>query len=225
MSQYSEDQTHQLMEAFQEHGFTAAELTTLGQDSKGVLLKLKLVLIGLATFVQYCLKIALDKAFNPTEFLGKNWTVWKGLPDDSGLEGEEDCVPEPDVVDFDQVVLETYLKGKEDSVHGEERMRHARASKNQQLGGRGFLALWNNWLECKAAGKPEESILERLRRAGKIGTVIYFSGLTLRSPDGVRGVLYLCFGGGGWDWGCSWLVGHWGAGDPSIALESVKTQS
>jgi hypothetical protein len=82
--------------------------------------------------------------------------------------------------------------------------------------------LWKDWQKCKADGKPEESILEKLRRAKKIGNVIYFFGLTLRDPDGRRYVLYLYFNGVGWYWRCSWLDFRWYSGSPSVALVSVN---
>jgi len=221
MSQYLEGQTHQLLDALQEHGFTPADVTALGQNANGVLDLLKLVLLGIASIVRACLKFALDKVFNPSEFIGSDWKVWRGPTDGDGFSGDEDCVPEPDVVDFEQVVLETHLQGKETSVHGEEKMRRARAGKNQQLAGKAFLALWNNWLACKKAGKPEDSILERLRRSGKIGTVIYFFGLVLRGPHGYRYVLSLYFDGREWRWHCHWLDRDWDADDPSVSLASV----
>lgn len=163
------------------------------------------------------LKLALDKTFNP-EFIGRNWAVWRGPANGNGLEGEEYLPePEPGIVDFEQVVLETHLL-KKGSIQGEEKMRRARRSKNKQLGGSAFLALWNNWQECKRAGKPEDSILERLRKSGKIGKVIYFFGLVLRDPDGSRSVLGLFFGGREWDWYFSWLDDHWDVGNPSVSL-------
>lgn len=141
------------------------------------------------------------------------------------MTGDEDYVPEPDIVDFEQIVLETHLQGEETSIQGEEKMKRARASKNRQLGGKAFLALWNNWLSCKSAGKPKDSILEHLRRSGKIGTVVYFFGRTLRNPDGDRCVLFLCFSSGEWDWCYYWLGYYWNDGDPSVALASVLNQS
>jgi len=222
MSSYLEGQTHQLMESLERAGYTPAHVTALGQNSNGVLDQLMLVLTGVAVIVRHCLKLALPKVFNPTEFIGAGWTVWKGPADGNGLEGDEDCVPEPDVMDFEQIVLETHIQEGKTSVHGEEKMRLARAGKNQQLGGRAFLSLWKDWQKCKADGKPEESILEKLRRAKKIGNVIYFFGLTLRRPGGDRCVLCLYFGGVGWDWGDDWLGGRWDSGSPSVALVSVN---
>jgi hypothetical protein len=164
----------------------------------------------------------LDKVFSPGEFIGNGWTFWKGLADGTGLEGEEDCVAEPDVIDFEQIALDTHLKEGETSILGEEKMRRARADKTKrQLGGKAFLALRNNWKKCSAEGKPEESVLEKLRRAGKIGNVIYFFGLTLRHPAGDRCVLCLYFHGSEWYWRCGWLDYDWGASSPSVSLASV----
>jgi len=224
MSQYSEGQTHQVMDALEAKGFTAAQITALGQNQGGILDQLMLVFMGLATIVMASLKLALDKAFSPVELIGAGWSVWKGPAEGNGTEGDDDCVQEPAVVDFSEVVTETHLQGEETTVHGEEKMKRARASGNPQLGGKAFMVLWSNWLECKKAGKPGDSILERLYKAKKIGNVIYFFGITLRSPVGDRGVLYLCRDDGGrWRWDYGWLDDRWGASNPSLALASVKS--
>ncbi|OGZ26929.1 MAG: hypothetical protein A2365_02225 [Candidatus Nealsonbacteria bacterium RIFOXYB1_FULL_40_15] len=221
MSQFIEGQIHQLADALQEHGYTPADLTALGQNSNGVLAQVKLVLMGLATIVRVSLKLVLDKALNPSEFIGQGWAFWKGPADGNGLEGEESCVQEPDVVDFERIILETHLKEGESSIHGEEKMKRAGASKNQQLGAKAFLALWNDYQVKKAEGKPGDSVLERLRKSGKIGTRIYFFGFILRHPGGSRRVLCLFFHGGEWRWDCLWLGFGWGAGSPSASLASV----
>lgn len=204
-------------------GITPEMLTRMRDP--GFLAQVKMVLVGLATIVRACLKLALDKDFSPASFINERWSTWKGPVDGNGTDGDEDYVPEPDMIDFEQIVAEVHLR-KEDggSVIGEEWMRRSRASKNRQLGGKAFLALWNDWQACKAAGKPEDSVLERLRKSGKIGTIIYFFGQTLRVSGGNRCVLYLCFGGREWDWYYFWLDSHWDAKSPSVALASVETQ-
>lgn len=224
MSSYSEGQTHQLCNALEAKGFTPGQVTALGQNFGGVLDELKLVILGLATIVRASFKLALDKVLNPAEFIGSGWRTWRGSADSTGLDENEpeDYIAEPDVVDFEQIILETHLQEKETIINGEEKMRRARASKNQQLGGKACLALWNDWLACKAAGKPEDSVLERLRRAGKIGNRIYFFGQTLRRPCGVRSVLYLYFNGGEWRCSYRWLDCGWCAGSPSVSLASVN---
>lgn len=225
MSRYSEGQVHLLVDSLETRGFTPDQLTALGQNRDGVLDNLKLCLLCLATIVRACFKLALDKTLDPSSFIGKNWSFWRGPAGGNGLEGDEDYVPEPDIVDFEQIVLETHLEGKKTSIHGEEKMKRARKSKNRQLGDKAFLALWSNWLACKAVGKPEDSILERLRRSGKIGTVIYFFGRVLRNPRGRRYVLCLFFSGREWYWFYYWLDSGWGADLPSAALASVNESS
>jgi hypothetical protein len=211
---------NQLGDGLETADYTVDEVTKLRNPD--LLMQIKLVLMGVATIVRHCLKLALDKVFNPAEFIGEKWTVWKGPADGDGLNGDEDCVSEPDTVDFEQVVLETHLQeGDKGSVHGEEKMKRVRASKNRQLGGKAFLALWSDWQACKNAGRPEDSVLEKLRKAKKIGNVIYFFGLTLRRPSGGRSVLYLFFSGREWRWCYRWLDSHWRAGSPSVSLASV----
>ena len=166
--------------------------------------------------------MALGKALNPAKLIGTGWTFWKGPASGNGKEGEDDCVKEKDIVDFEQIVIETHLKEKETSILGEEKMKRARAGKNQQLGVKAFLALWNDYQVKKTEGKPEDSVLEKLRKSGRIGTVIYFFGSTLRDPDGDRNVLYLCFDSGEWVWDYGWLDDHWHADGPSVALASVN---
>lgn len=180
---------------------------------------------GLATITLIPLALALDKALGPSSFIGEKWTFWKGPADGDGTQGDEDYVSEPDTVDFAQLVCETHLQGKETTIDGEEKVRRTRTGANRQLGDKTFLALWNNWLACQTAGKPEDSILECLWRSGKIKSIIYFFGRILRDPSGYRYVLFLYRSGGGlWHWDYNWLGNHWNAGSPSIALASVKTQ-
>ena len=217
---YSVGQMNQLGDGLEAADFNVDDVTKLRNPA--VLRQVRLYLMGLATIVSAYFKLALDKTLDPSSFIGGDWKFWRGSADGNGLEGDEDYVPEPDAVDFEQIMLETHLEGKETSVHGEEKMKRARKSKNRQLGDKAFLALWNDWVACKAAGKPEDSILERLRRAGKIGTVLYFFGRTLRSPLGRRCVLCLCLGGWEWYWCYYWLGSHWRAGNPSASLASVK---
>jgi len=217
---YSIGQMNQVGDGLEAADYSVDEVTKLRNPD--LLMQIKLVLTGVAVIVRHCLKLALPRVFNPTEFIGKDWTVWKGPADGNGLEGDEDCVPEPDVMDFEQIVLETHLQQGKTSIHGEEKMHLARVGKNQQLGGRAFLSLWKDWQKCKADGKPEESILEKLRRAKKIGNVIYFFGLTLRYPISRRRVLCLYFNGEGWYWDYNWLGNVWSAADPSASLASVN---
>lgn len=213
---YSVGQMNQLGDGLEAAGFTPDDVTKLRAPE--LLAQLKLVLMGLAVIVRQGFKLACAKTFNPTEFLGEGWSVWKGPADGDGLEGEEDCdkrADELEVVDWEQVFFETHLKEGETSIQGEEKLKRAKASGNIQLGAKHFLSLWDDYQQ-----NGKNSILEKLRAKGI--TRIYFFGTVLRLPSGGRCVLCLYFGGGRWSWGCSWLGGRWVSNDPSVSLASVK---
>lgn len=161
-------------------------------------------------------RLALGPSIDPAEFIGKGWTVWKGPKGGSGLEGDEDRdVRENDLVevDFAQVDFATCLNGSEGSIKGEEKLERMKASGKIRLGGRTFLALWQNYQAMK-----ENSVLEWLYRTFQI-TYIDFFGLVLRSSSGDRYVLYLYrYGDGQWSWHCRWLGNGWSASDRSASL-------
>jgi hypothetical protein len=215
MSSYSEGQTHQLANALEAAGYTAGEVTALGQNQE-ILAQVRQVLSGLAKVVRERFKLACDQPFSPAEFIGQGWTVWKGPANGNGLEGDEDRdVREDDlsVIDWDQILLETHLQGEETSVHGEEKLRCIIASGNIQLGGKAFLSLWED-----DQANRKNSVLEKLRRKGV--TRIYFFGLRLRNPDGNRCVLCLYWYDGRWSWDYDWLGNRWGDRSPSAVLAS-----
>jgi len=217
MSSYKEGQTHQLANAMETAGYTPAEITTLGQNPE-LLAQIKLVLMGLATIVLQCFKLACTKTFNLTEFIGKDWTVWRGAPDSNGLKGEEDRDKHADaldVIDWEQALMENHLQEGETSIEGEEKLKRAYASGNIQLGVKQFLSLWEDY---KANGK--DSVLEKLRLRGV--KRIYFFGTVLRYPNGNRCVLYLYLDGSEWYWNGRWLGLQWNADYPSVSLASVK---
>jgi len=216
---------NQLGDGLEVADFSVDDVTKLRNPD--LLMQFKLVLMGIATVVRAYLKIALTKAFDPSAFINKDWKVWKGPADGNGLEGDEDRDVREDtlnVVDFEQLILETNLQGEETVVNGEEKLLRLKAGKSIRLGGKAFLALWEDYQARKAEGKPGESVLEKLRKSKKV-TCIYFFGLVLRGPVGYRSVLYLSFRGSEWRWDYSWLGSDWGSGHPSASLASVETQS
>lgn len=213
---YSVGQMNQLGDAFETAGFTPDEVTKLRSSD---LSRIRRLVQGFMVIVEVCFKLVLSKVFNPAEFIGKDWSVWKGPIDGKGLEGEEDRDVREDaltVIEWDQVILETNLQEGETYVKGEDKLCRLKAGKNIRLGGRAFLSLWEDYKTNKA-----DSVLEKLRRAKNV-TRIYFFGLTLRFPYGYRYVLYLCFNDGKWDWNCRWLGHDWAADVRSASLTSVS---
>ncbi len=222
MSSFPEGQTHQLMESLERDGWTPTEVTALGQLAKAEKDLIKLFLAGVAQIV-LCLKLSLGKLFVPAEFIGKDWSVWKGPIDGDGLKGDEDRdVRENRLheIDWEKVEIINFLRDNESSVLAEENLLRQKQLDVIRLGGRSFRSLWDDYHAKKAKGKPEESILERLRLTKGIEFISFF-GLVLRTPDGGRCVLYLCWNDGEWSWDCLWLGFHWAAINVSAILASV----
>jgi hypothetical protein len=163
------------------------------------------------------IRINPDLKFDPTEFIGSGWTVWKGPADGDGLKGEQDLDKRSlalTEVDLAAAIFESGLKKGESSINGEEKLKRLRSSANTQFGGNVFLALWQDYQQNK-----ENSCLEWLWRNRKISWVSFF-GLVLRSPHGSRHVLFLCRSGGVWYWGYIWLGDGWVASFLSAGLAS-----
>ncbi len=171
----------------------------------------------------------LSDQFNPATFegLGEGWTIWKGLVDGKGLEGELEVYEPADLKELNasDMLFEHFLidnpdpKNREDVIAGETKLDRVKGSKKILLGGRSFLALLNDY-----RGNKENSALEWLRKNRGV-TWMDFPGLLLRYPDGYRCMLYLYFHGEIWDWHCIWLGLDWYRGYPSALLASIKKQS
>lgn len=157
------------------------------------------------------LKITRTIPFNPAEFLGQSWSIWKGPADGDGLSGDEEqderslALTE---VNLSQTQLVTCLKG-EVHIKGEEKLKRLKAFGHTRLDGKIFQTLWENKQLIPASWK--EKINDNTR-------YIFFDGTILCGPRGRRGVLYLCWRDGGWRWGCGWLGRGWDAGSPSAVL-------
>lgn len=155
-------------------------------------------------------------SFDPAEFIGKEWKVWRGPIDGDGLKGDEDIDSRSlDLVEvsIDSILFETCLEKGEQRITGEEKLKRLKAANVVRLGGNVFLGLWLDFETNK-----ENSILEHLYRTRKI-TYLDFFGLILRDPRGNRCVLFLYHNGdGGWRWDDGWLDCDWRADDRSAVL-------
>ena len=164
-------------------------------------------------------KSFLTKPFNPAEFIGKGWTIWKGPIGGDGLSGEEDqdlrslALTE---IELASLFFETCLKKKEKLIKGEEKLRRLKEMPNFiRFGGNVFLGLWLDYQANK-----ENSVLELLYRTRKIKYMDFF-GLVLRSPYGRRRVLCLPRDDDGeWNWDYYGLDRDWGAGSLSAGRAS-----
>ena len=148
--------------------------------------------------------IPIDRstAFNPAEFIGKGWTIEE--QDERSLALTE--------VDLTVIRFETMLKDGETRINGEEKLRRLKKAGHIRLDAKVFQTLWEN----------QHLIPERWKeKTNNNTTYIFFDGSVLRSPDGDRGVLCLCWDGVGWDWDYDWLGIDWDTDYPSAVLASI----
>ncbi len=111
--------------------------------------------------------LKLTDNFDPIKSIGDNWSIWRGLVDDNGTEGEEDRDVREDnltEVDWSKVLFETMLLNDgEIRITGEEKLCRLKKTDSILLGGRAFLSLWQDYQKNK-----ESSVLERLRKTRNI---------------------------------------------------------
>ena len=161
------------------------------------------------------LPINRSKPFNPAEFIGVGWSIWRGPADGNGLKGEEERDLRSAMLtelDLDQVQLVTCLKRGESVITGEERIKRLKADGRICLDENAFKAFWENREQLPARFK--ERVNDNIQ-------FIFFDGVVLRRPDGNRYTLFLYFYGlGSWDWGCRWLGCDRGASSPSAVFAS-----
>lgn len=161
------------------------------------------------------LPIYRSKPFNPAEFIGAGWTIWRGPADGNGLVGEEERDYRSSKLiqlDLSKVQLVTRLKGGEPSITGEERLKLLKADGRVRLDENAFKAFWENQALIPVRFK------ERVN--GNI-QFIFFDGVVLRGPHGHRCTLCLYFShDGSWYWLYRWLGRARDARIPSAVLAS-----
>lgn len=156
--------------------------------------------------------------FNPAEFIGMEWSIWRGPADGDGLSGEEDQDErslELKEIDTAKILLETCLQD-EKSMTGEEQILRLKSAGRIRLDSAIFYSLWHHhWMIPK----------EWEKKINGYTACIFFDGTPLRSPDGDRCTLCLYFEDDRWGWHCCWLVGDRDVGGPSAVLASISRVS
>lgn len=160
------------------------------------------------------LEINRTTPFNPAEFLGRGWSIWKGPADGDGFSGDE----EQDTrslgltqLDLSKIHLAICLHRDENRTTGEEKFNRLKQANLICLDAKIFQTLWENQHLIPESWKEKTD--------GNT-TFIFFDGTILRGPGCLRAVLDLCWDGGGWGWDFDWLEGVWHASDPSAVLAS-----
>lgn len=155
------------------------------------------------------LLIDRTKPFDPEKFIGKGWSIWKGLADGDGLLGltdEDEHSLALTEVDLRKVFLESFLKRGENVISGEENLVRAKAAGHIRLDAKVFQTIWES----------KHLIPKSWRKKG----YVFFDGTVLRNPVGHRYVLYLDLSGGQWHWTSVWQGYSREIDRPSAALVS-----
>lgn len=161
------------------------------------------------------LPIDRSKLFNPAEFIGQGWSIWRGPADGDGLEGNEERDQRAAAlvkINLAEVQLVACLKRGERVTTGEKRLNRLKADGRVRLDENAFKAFWEN--------REILPVRFKERMNGNI-QFIFFDGVVLRSPLSSRFTLCLCFlGDGSWLWDCILLDSDRDADRPSAVLAS-----
>lgn len=229
MSHFTEERTHQLMGALEAAGFMAKHITKLQKCSR--LGDILLFLEGRAEIVveetpidcdeynhgdgSMVVTIDRSKPFNPTEFIGEGWSIWRGPADGGGLEGELEqdnrslAMTEIDL--FKIIFFGDDLRSFEAKRTGEERLKH--------LAGTNLIKLDLGILQSFLDNENRVAVAFNKRDNNNGEVVFYFfDGQTLRNPDGERCTLYLCWNNGEWIWNYDRLSSERRTNSPSVVL-------
>lgn len=165
-------------------------------------------------------KSFFTKPFDPAEFIGEGWAVWRGPIDGNGLVGEEDMDKRSLLlteIDVASLSFETCLERGEQRILVEEKLKRLKAATNLvRLGGNVFLGLWRDYEINK-----RNSVLEYLYRTKKID-YLDFPGFVLRGPDSNRYVPYFTrIDDDKWDWYYGQLDNHCEIDDWSAVLANA----
>lgn len=206
--------------AWDAEGGTPVELNSFAENDaliRGLLAILRggAVVKPLAVEAPRCIPPIRSKPFNPAEFIGAGWSIWRGPADGNGLVGEEERDYRSSTLtqlDLSNVQLVTCLKQGESVMTGEERLKRLKTGGHIRLDENAFKAFWEN--QALIPSRFKERVNGNIQ-------FIFFDGVVLRGPDGRRYTLYLCFSDiGSWHWCYRWLGRVRGVDRPSAVLAS-----
>ena len=140
-------------------------------------------------------KLNCAKHFDPALFMGESWSA-------AEVDERADHFPE---IDVNAIALVNCLKKEDELPIGEHCVKLLKEAPYVRLGGRAFLALWEN----------QTAIPENWK---KPLTFVFFDGLILRHRNGNRYSLYLSWHDHRWHWYSAWLGNTRSANSASAVL-------
>ena len=166
--------------------------------------------------------ITIDRTtpFNPAEFIGKGWSIWKGPADGNGLKGEEEQDKRSlalTQLDVTRLQLVTTLEKGETSIVGEEKLTRLKKMADViRLDAGIFLTFWKN----------QHLIPLRFKeKTNGNTTYVFCDGTVLRSPHGRRFALYFFWHDGRWHWCFNGLGNGFRVDYPSAVSPQVGPQN
>ena len=144
-------------------------------------------------------KLVCSKKFDPHLFIGEGWSTAE----------QDERANELSEIDMSTIGLVTCLETDEQSLTGDERVRRLKKTPHIRLGGRAFLALWEN----------QRFIPENWQEPFFF---VFFDGLILLHHNGQRYSLYLSRSDNGWGWYTGWLGNTRSARNPSAVLAGLQ---
>lgn len=169
------------------------------------------------------LTLDCSEPLEPVDFIGRNWSVWRGPADGDGLEGEEEQDKRSLAlmqVNFGAVRFETCLQADESCIQGEAKLLRLQEKAGIRPAGNIVLALWKDYTTRK-----KSSVLEWFWRSRRVKYLDFF-GVVLRSGGFGRRTV-LCFHrdkDGRWSKGCNSLHNDRDDGTLSLLLEIECTK-
>jgi hypothetical protein len=142
--------------------------------------------------------LACSKTFDPALFIDENWAAAE----------EDERANELTEIDVSTIAVVTGLKKEERYITGEETVKRLKETPYIRLGGRAFLALWENQRLIPESWKKQF-------------VFVYFDGLILLHRNGNRYSIYLSWDGLGWHWYTGWLGNNRSARNTSAVLASA----
>ena len=145
-------------------------------------------------------KLVCSRNFDPAVFMGDGWSIAE----------EDDRASDLTVIDPTAITLLTCREKEEQQPTGERCLKRLKEMPYVRLGGRAFLALWENQQAIPAIWK------EPL-------TFVFFDGLVLGHRNGNRYSLYLSWHDDAWHWYSGWLGNTRSASSPSAVIANVSS--
>jgi hypothetical protein len=140
-------------------------------------------------------KVVCAKQFDPGTFLGEGWSAAE----------EDDRAERLPEIDVSTITLLTCSQRNEQKPTGEHCVNLLKETPYVRLGGRAFLALWED----------QSAIPEKWKEAF---TFVFFDGLILTHRNGNRYSLYLSWHDDQWHWYSAWLGSSRSASNPSAVI-------